>query len=71
MFWKVFMACRDMEKCEATRRDIVVETGNKFVYCRPCDLASTQSIREFVQRYNQQHIRLYTMDFSPLLFQGH
>ncbi|CAH0728651.1 unnamed protein product, partial [Brenthis ino] len=47
---KVFMACRDMKKCEAVRRDIVLETNNKYVYCRPCDLASTASIREFVAR---------------------
>ncbi|KOB52069.1 Short-chain dehydrogenase, partial [Operophtera brumata] len=44
---KVFMACRDMEKCETVRRDIVLETSNKYVYCRPCDLASTQSVREY------------------------
>ncbi|XP_060805113.1 retinol dehydrogenase 13-like [Amyelois transitella] len=51
---KVFMACRDMDKCEAARRDIVLETDNKFVYCRPCDLASLDSIRQFVQRFKSE-----------------
>ncbi|CAH2985074.1 unnamed protein product [Chilo suppressalis] len=37
----VFMACRDMEKCESSRREIVLETNNKYVYCRHCDRAST------------------------------
>lgn len=46
---QVFMACRDMEKCEAARREIVLETQNKYVYCRPCDLASTASIVQFVK----------------------
>ncbi|KAI8424732.1 hypothetical protein MSG28_006685 [Choristoneura fumiferana] len=31
---KVFMACRDMEKCEAARREIVLETNNKYVQTR-------------------------------------
>lgn len=44
------MACRDMVKCEAARRDIVLGTDNKYVYCRPCDLASTASVRDFVAR---------------------
>ncbi|CAG5004405.1 unnamed protein product [Parnassius apollo] len=55
---KVFMACRDMTKCEAVRRDIVLETGNKYVYCRPCDLASTASVRAFVERFKSEEPRL-------------
>ncbi|CAH2044808.1 unnamed protein product, partial [Iphiclides podalirius] len=51
---KVFMACRDMAKCEEARRDIVLETGNKFVYCRPCDLASTASIRAFAEQFKSE-----------------
>ncbi|XP_061384413.1 retinol dehydrogenase 12-like [Danaus plexippus] len=51
---KVFMACRDMKKCEEVRREIVLDTGNKFVYCRPCDLASTDSIRAFVERFKKE-----------------
>ncbi|XP_049878198.1 retinol dehydrogenase 13-like [Pectinophora gossypiella] len=58
---KVFMACRDMEKCEKTRKDIVLETHNKYVYCRPCDLASTKSIREFVHRYKQEEPHLHIL----------
>ncbi|XP_034833999.1 retinol dehydrogenase 13-like [Maniola hyperantus] len=51
---KVFMACRDMTKCEEARRDIVLGTNNKYVYCRPCDLASATSIREFVARFKSE-----------------
>lgn len=55
---KVFMACRDMEKCEAVRRDIVLESHNKYVYCRLCDLSSMDSIVKFVQRFKAEEPRL-------------
>ncbi|CAG9789530.1 unnamed protein product [Diatraea saccharalis] len=58
---KVFMACRDMEKCETSRRDIVMETRNKYVYCRPCDLASTESIRNFVQTFKSEEPHLHVL----------
>ncbi|KAL4719943.1 hypothetical protein ACJJTC_005770 [Scirpophaga incertulas] len=51
---KVFMACRDMKKCEEARRDIVSTTRNKYVYCRPCDLASLDSVRQFVERFKSE-----------------
>ena len=43
----VIMACRDMAKCEEARKEIVLATKNKHVYCRECDLASFESIRNF------------------------
>ncbi|XP_026743075.1 retinol dehydrogenase 13-like [Trichoplusia ni] len=55
---KVFLACRNMEKCEEVRREIVLESNNKYVYCRPCDLASTKSIRKFVERFKSEEPRL-------------
>lgn len=45
----VFMACRDLERCESARTEIVLESKNKYVYCRDCDLASFDSIRKFVE----------------------
>jgi len=29
-----------IRKCEEAREEIVLESRNKFVYCRQCDLAS-------------------------------
>ena len=55
---KVIMACRDMEKCETARRDIVLDTKNKYVYCRKCDLASQESIRSFVKQFKKEHSKL-------------
>lgn len=47
---KVYMVCRDMTKCEEAREEIVLESRNKYVYCRECDLASMDSIRKFAER---------------------
>ena len=58
---KVIMACRDMEKCENTRRDIVIESRNKYVYCRPCDLASQKSIRDFVEQFKKEQKKLHIL----------
>lgn len=49
---KVYMASRDMKKCEEVRKEIVLETANKYIYCRKCDLASQESVRKFADRFN-------------------
>ncbi|KAM8714247.1 hypothetical protein ACLKA7_014391 [Drosophila subpalustris] len=54
----VYMACRDMKKCEEAREEIVLETKNKYIYCRECDLASMDSIRNFVATFNREQKRL-------------
>lgn len=54
----VYMACRDMTKCEEARAEIVVESNNKYVYCRECDLASYDSIKQFVHTFKNEQKRL-------------
>lgn len=58
---KIYLACRDMKKCEMTREEIVMDTKNKYVYCRTCDLASLKSIREFVKTFNQEEKQLHIL----------
>ncbi|CAG9764489.1 unnamed protein product [Ceutorhynchus assimilis] len=55
---KVYMACRDMTRCEEAREEIVLDSKNKYVYCRPCDLASLESIRKFVKIFNTEEKKL-------------
>ncbi|KAK4885081.1 hypothetical protein RN001_001352 [Aquatica leii] len=58
---KVYLACRDLKRCEKTREEIVLDTKNKYVYCRPCDLASLKSIREFVKIFNKEEKDLHVL----------
>ncbi|XP_011498766.1 PREDICTED: retinol dehydrogenase 13-like [Ceratosolen solmsi marchali] len=58
---KVIMACRDLNKCEQAREEIVFNTKNKYVYCRECDLSSQESIRKFVTRFKQEHSNLHIL----------
>lgn len=55
---KVIMACRSLYKCEKARKEIILKTKNKYVYCRECDLASQESIRKFVEQFNKEHEKL-------------
>ncbi|XP_070163221.1 retinol dehydrogenase 13 isoform X2 [Polyergus mexicanus] len=58
---KIIMACRDMKKCEKARQDIVLETKNKYIYCRKCDLASQESIRKFVEQFKNEYDKLHIL----------
>jgi len=44
---RVVMACPNMARCKVVQRDIVMDTRNKAVVCRECDLTSFQSVRSF------------------------
>jgi len=43
----VYMACRDMNRCEKARQDIIRETNNQNIFSRELDLSSLESIRKF------------------------
>ncbi|KAH8373051.1 hypothetical protein KR009_011199 [Drosophila setifemur] len=55
----VYMACRNMKKCEEAK--IVFETKNQLVYCRQCDLASQESIRHFVDAFKLEQEELHIL----------
>jgi hypothetical protein len=42
-----------MNSCEKARDDIIKTTFNKRVECMSCDLASLQSIKQFVNELNE------------------
>lgn len=44
---RVIMACRDMDKCKAFRRELVLDTKNKSIVCRHLDLEDINSINKF------------------------
>lgn len=47
------MACRDMERGEAAREEIVEDSGNQNVVLKKLDLSNTKSIREFAEFINK------------------
>ncbi|XP_046544310.1 retinol dehydrogenase 13-like [Haliotis rubra] len=55
---RVIMACRDLDKCERARAEIVVETANRNIKCQLLDLASIGSIKAFAKAVNQNEKRL-------------
>ncbi|XP_059223839.1 retinol dehydrogenase 13-like [Stomoxys calcitrans] len=54
----VHMACRNLERCEEARLDIIKQSGNSNVFNRQLDLASLQSVRDFAAKFNQEVDRL-------------
>ncbi|XP_059223838.1 retinol dehydrogenase 13-like [Stomoxys calcitrans] len=55
---RVIMACRDFDRCEKARREIVQMSGNTNVFNRTLDLSSLQSVREFAAKFNEEENRL-------------
>ncbi|XP_022672921.1 retinol dehydrogenase 11-like [Varroa destructor] len=55
---KVILACRNLKKAEAARKDIMAATGNQKVVCKPLDLASFRSVREFAKDITSTEQRL-------------
>ncbi|KAL5276108.1 RDH13 family protein [Megaselia abdita] len=55
---KIYMACRDYEKCEAARIEIIGKSGNQNVFNRTLDLSSLRSVRAFCHQFLQEEERL-------------
>lgn len=66
---KVYMACRDLKKCDEARLDIISKTANNEVFARKLDLGSQDSIREFVRKYlGTDKVLIYLYSFINVLF---
>ena len=50
----MILACRDADQAKVAVDDIKTTTGNQAVEAMTCDLASLQSVREFVATFNQR-----------------
>ncbi|NWH80251.1 RDH12 dehydrogenase, partial [Piaya cayana] len=58
---KVIVACRDTAKAEAAASEIRAETGNEQVIVRKLDLADTNSIREFAEKFLAEEKELHIL----------
>ena len=50
---RVIMACRNQEKADEARREIVEDTKNVDVLVKILDLASLKSVKKFADDFNQ------------------
>uniref|UniRef100_A0A1L8E4R9 Putative dehydrogenase n=1 Tax=Nyssomyia neivai TaxID=330878 RepID=A0A1L8E4R9_9DIPT len=55
---KIYLACRDYNRCEAARMEIIEKTGNTKIYNRHLDLGTLNSVREFVEEFSKEEQRL-------------
>ncbi|XP_028659760.1 retinol dehydrogenase 12 [Erpetoichthys calabaricus] len=51
---RIIMACRDMEKAEAAKKEISESSGNTNILVKRLDLSDTKSIREFAQQIHSE-----------------
>ncbi|XP_063062753.1 retinol dehydrogenase 12 [Engraulis encrasicolus] len=55
---RIIMACRDMERGEAARKEIAEDSGNQNIVLKRLDLSNTKSIREFAELINKEEQQL-------------
>ncbi|CAL1535679.1 unnamed protein product [Lymnaea stagnalis] len=55
---RIILACRDIERANQARDEIIQETDNNNVVVYKLDLASFDSIREFCKKFNETEERL-------------
>lgn len=55
---KVILACRDLEKCEHVKMELIEDTFNRNIHCRKLDLGSIKSIKEFAKITNETETRI-------------
>ncbi|XP_052397943.1 retinol dehydrogenase 12-like isoform X1 [Carassius gibelio] len=51
---RVIMACRDLEKAEEARKELMEDSGNQNIVANRLDLSDTKSIREFAELINKE-----------------
>ncbi len=54
--WHILMACRDMNKGNRAKKEIIDATGNKNISVCVLDLASFESIHEFVEKFAKSNL---------------
>ena len=55
---KVYMACRSLDSANQVRAEIIKETNNQNVFVRQLNLASSDSIKKFVEVFKQDENKL-------------
>ena len=59
------MACRNTEKGEQARQEVVEETGNEQVLVRELDLGSLESVQKFAKEFNESEAGIENSSKRP------
>jgi NAD(P)-dependent dehydrogenase (short-subunit alcohol dehydrogenase family) len=57
----IVMLCRNAEKAEAARQEIIHQTGNSNIEIIPCDLADLNSVRQAAAEFKRNHAHLHVL----------
>ncbi|GAB0091559.1 retinol dehydrogenase 12 [Sergentomyia squamirostris] len=55
---KIYLACRDFDRCEVARKEIMEKTGNQQIFNRLLDLSNQKSVRDFVVKFSKDEKKL-------------
>ncbi|XP_064544157.1 retinol dehydrogenase 12-like [Drosophila montana] len=66
----VYMACRDRNRAEEARKQIIKETNNKNVFFLELDLSSLSSVRKFVADFKAEQNQLHILINNAGIFRG-
>jgi retinol dehydrogenase-12 len=58
---RVIMGCRNRERGEEARRDIIASTKNEHVHVKILDLSSLQSVEQFADEFNNSEAHLHLL----------
>ena len=58
---KLILACRNMESANKAAQEISKSTGFRNIECLHLDLASLESVRQFVNQFQSQHDELHAL----------
>ena len=56
------MACREVESCLKAKQEIMNETFNKNIECIECNLASLESINNFINTVKKSILFYFVLD---------
>jgi NAD(P)-dependent dehydrogenase (short-subunit alcohol dehydrogenase family) len=57
----IVMFCRNAQKAETARQEIIRQTGNSHIEIIPCDLADLASVRRAAAEFKRNHTQLHVL----------
>lgn len=57
--YRLVLACRDLQKANAAKEEIIKISGNTNIECLQIDTSSLKSVEEFVEEFSKNHDSLY------------